>query len=60
MVVLDGMLRCITSSCDLRNITVYYKSLCWTEYYGLLQMIFLDEILRFITDDLGAGIAQSI
>jgi len=49
IVVLDGILRFITSSFVGRNITVYYKKLCLTEYYVLLQVVVLDRILGFIT-----------
>jgi len=62
MIILDGMLRFISSRCVGWNITVYknrcfgriirvyYKLLCWTEYYGVLQVILLDGILWCITN----------
>ena len=61
MIILDGMLRFISSRCVGWNITVYknrcfgriirvyYKLLCWTEYYGVLHEVVLDRKLLFIT-----------
>ena len=50
------ILRFITNRCFGRNITGYYQWLCWTEYYGLLQVVVLDEILRFIASNFGRNI----
>jgi len=49
MIVLNGILRYITNSCVGRIIRVYYKLLCWTEYYGLLKLVLFDGIIRFVT-----------
>jgi len=57
MVVVDGILWFIKSSYVGRNIMVYYKYLCWTEYYSLLKMLVIDGILRFIT---GSCVGQNI